>query len=90
MIIDVEQYCIDNGHHSSFYNCPIAIAIKKELYKNGYRYVDVMVGKEEIRINQVSYVCQFSVKTFISNFDNMKEVKSFAFKLIRTGSEENS
>ena len=84
--IDVTQSCIDHGNPSESDSCPIAIAIfrmsNEELFADVGDHCVVITDKTSDDLNV--YDLPPEACDFISNFDRMKEVKPFKFKLLQS------
>lgn len=73
--IQVKQEDIDKGRRNVCFDCPIALALRRE----GYR--DVVVGSAAVRISTTVIELPRSARRFINRFDNRKKVQPFNFIL---------
>ena len=86
LTIDVKQVDIKNGERCSLCECPIALAVKKQLPKKT-PYTVFVADKVDFEAQDSRTLGSHNAKlpkkasSFIRDFDKGYEVKPFAFKL---------
>lgn len=78
--INITKAHIRDGERGSECNCPIALALKDTLLTESVR-----VNSEGIVVNGRSFKLDKKDRTFMSRFDNYKQVRPYSFSLIREG-----
>lgn len=87
--VEVTQEDIDNGVIASPQNCPIALAVKRELTAQGYHYLGIIVGNMQVQVLYDAYcpVARYNLPVeaynFILAFDNKGTVEPFTMELKR-------
>ena len=83
MKIKVTLKDIEEGYRGSCYDCPIALAFKREVKTTSH--TGLSIGAERILHREVhewdTYTLPKKAQTFIKRFDDGKPVKPFTFEI---------